>query len=206
MSKSYASLLSLCCVMGAQTARADIFRCVNAEGKQITSDRPIPECQNRGTKVYKNNGTFKTEIAPPMSAEQKKKLAQEAERQRAEQIAEEERKKEERYLTAHYKSEADIEAARRRAVLALEEKRKLSQEQLLSLNQSFTRLQQELSNSKKSSSEYEQLRQRAQDLTQSVLNNQNSIAFYEAEIARINLEYDATLARYRLIVLANRRN
>lgn len=186
--------------MSAQEACADIFRCTNAAGKQITSDRPIPECQNRATKIYKNNGIFKTEVAPPLTPEQKKKLEQDSERRKAEQLAEEEQKREERYLNAHFRSEADIEIARKRAVDALEDKRKLAFEQLNTINQNITQMQVDLNKSKKSSSEYDLLRQRADDLSQSVLNNRMVIAFYDQEILRTHKEYDETLARYKKYV------
>lgn len=192
--------------MSVQEACADIFRCTNAAGKLVTSDKPIAECQNRTTKIYKNNGIFKAEVAPPLTAEQKKKQEQEAERRKAEQLAEEEQKREERYLNAHYRSEADIEIARKRAVEALDDKRRLAFEQLNTINNNITLLQTELNRSKKSSSEYELLRQRAEDLSQSVLNNRTVIAFYDQEIQRTHKEFDATLARYKKYVSANRKS
>lgn len=206
MKKTSFSVFGLFCAMSVQEACADIFRCTNAAGKLVTSDKPIAECQNRTTKIYKNNGIFKAEVAPPLTAEQKKKQEQEAERRKAEQLAEEEQKREERYLNAHYRSEADIEIARKRAVEALDDKRRLAFEQLNTINNNITLLQTELNRSKKSSSEYELLRQRAEDLSQSVLNNRTVIAFYDQEIQRTHKEFDATLARYKKYVSANRKS
>lgn len=205
MKKTSFSVFGLFCAISVQEACADIFRCTNAAGKLITSDKPIPECQNRTTKIYKDNGIFKAEIAPPLTAEQKKKQEQEAERRKAERLVEEEQKREERYLNAHYRSEADIEIARKRAVDALDDKRKLAYEQLNTINNNITLLQTELNRSKKSSSEYELLRQRADDLSQSVLSNRAVIAFYDQEILRTHKEFDATLARYKKYVSANRK-
>lgn len=205
MKKASFSVLSLFCAMSAQEARADIFRCTNAAGKLVTSDKPIPECQNRATKIYKNNGIFKSEVAPPLTPEQKRKQEQEAERRKAEQLAEIELKREERYLNAHFRSEADIEVARKRAVDSLEDKRRLAFEQLNTINHNITLLQVELNKSKKSSSEYELLRQRAEDLSQSVLNNRSVIAFYDQEILRTHKEYDETLARYKKYVSSTRK-
>ncbi len=205
MKKTSFSVLSFFCAMSAQEARADIFRCTNAAGKLVTSDKPIPECQNRATKIYKNNGIFKSEVAPPLTPEQKKKQEQEAERRKAEQLAEIELKREERYLNAHFRSEADIEVARKRAVDSLEDKRRLAFEQLNTINHNITLLQVELNKSKKSSSEYELLRQRAEDLSQSVLNNRSVIAFYDQEILRTHKEYDETLARYKKYVSSTRK-
>lgn len=190
----------LFCVLPFDEAKADIFRCTNAEGKLVTSDRPIPECANRTVKVYKNNGYFKKEIAPPISAEERKRLELEAEKRKAQQLADEERKREERYLLAHYQDENDIQTARKRAVDALLEKKRLANEQLQGLSQIIASLQLELNNSKKSSKEFDSMRQRADDLTASISNSRSAITFYDQEIARTNQEYDQTLQRYRQVV------
>lgn len=200
MEKTSYSLLALFCVFSLNEARADIFRCVNAEGKLVTSDRPIPECANRTVKVYKNNGHFKNEIAPPVSAEEKKRLELEAQKRKAQQLADDERKREERYLLAHYQDEEDIQIARKRAVDALLEKKRLANEQLLGLSQIISSLQGELKNSKKTSKEAESIQQRANDLSTSISNSRNAINFYEQEIVRTNQEYDQTLLRYRQVV------
>nr|WP_314862643.1 hypothetical protein [uncultured Undibacterium sp.] len=198
--KKNSYLLLMLCVMPFDQVRADIFRCVNAQGKSVTSDRPMPECANRTVKVYKNNGNFKNEIAPPMSAEEKKRLELEAEKRKAQQLADDERKREERYLLAHYQEEDDIQTARKRAVDALLEKKRLANEQLQGLSQILASLQLELQNSKKSSKEFDSMRQRADDLTASISNSRNAIMFYDQEIARTNQEYDQTLQRYRQVV------
>lgn len=203
MKKTRFSLFGLLCVISLNEARADIFRCKNAEGKVITSDRPIPECVNRGMKVYSNAGRFKNDIAPPLTPEEKQKNALDAERKRREQIEEQDRKKEERYFLAHYQSEADVEAARKRAVDSFTEKKRLANEQLESLSQLILGLQEELKNSKKTTREFESIRQRADDLSSNVNNTRKSIAFYDQEIERTNKEYEETLRRYRAIV--NRR-
>jgi hypothetical protein len=194
------SLLALFCAVSMNEARADIFRCVNAEGKLVTSDRPLPECANRTVKVYKNNGHFKNEIAPPPSAEEKRRIELEAEKKKAQQLADGERKREERYLLAHYEDEGDIEVARKRAVDALLEKKRLATEQLQGLSQLISSLQSELKNSKKSSKEFDSMRQRADDLNLRITNNRNAISFYDQEIARTNREFDQTLQRYRQVV------
>lgn len=193
------------CLVVLNEARADIYRCTNAQGRVVTSDRPIPECVSRGMKVYSNAGRFKNDVAPPPSAEEKQKNALEAERKKREDFEEQERKKEERYLLAHYQSEADIESARKRAVDSLNEKRGLAKEQLEGLSQLILGLQDELKNSKKTTREFESIRQRADELSTNINNTRNAIAFYEQEIVRTNHDYDETLKRYRTMISRNRR-
>lgn len=189
-----------------EDAGADIFRCTNAQGKVLTSDRPIPECVTRGMKVYSNNGRFKNHILPPQTAEEKQKVAQELARKKNEELEEEERKKEERYMLAHYRNEADVEAARKRAVDVLSEKQRFASEQLEALSQLILGLQEELKKSKKTTQEYDSIRRRADDLSANVSSTRKAIAFYEQEITRTNHEYEETLKRYRAVVSKSRRS
>lgn len=186
-------------------AHADIFRCTTAQGKVVTSDRPIPECISRGMKVYSDAGRFKRNILPPLSAEEKQKIAQEQEQKQKQQAAEEERKREERYLLAHYQNEADVESARKRAVDVLLDKKRLANEQLETFNQVLLGLQAELKASKKTTQEFESIQRRADDLSNNVLSTRKSIAFYDQEIQRTNREYDDTLKRFREVVSRTRR-
>lgn len=205
MEKPIFSIMSLLWVVTMDDACADIFRCTNAQGKVLTSDRPIPECIARGMKVYSNNGRLKNEILPPQTAEEKQKIAQEAERKKQEQLAENERKREERYLLAHYSSEADVESARKRAVEVLNEKKRFATEQLDALSQLILGLQDELKKSKKTTQEFESIRRRADDLSANVNSTRKAIVFYEEEIIRTNREYEDTLNRYRAVVSKSRR-
>jgi hypothetical protein len=184
-------------------AQADIYRCKNAAGQLINSDRPIPECSHTTIKVYDNKGVLKKIINPPLSAEEKKRLEQEQEAKKAQQIAEQERQKEERFLRAHYKSEADIETARKKLLDGVAERKRLALEQLNSLTQTIKQLEQEQHTSKSSSSGYSSLKARAEEISKLILKNQASIRAHEQEVERINQEYDQTLKRYRVVIGGN---
>lgn len=199
------TFLSALCCSSVQEAHADIFRCTTAQGKVVTSDRPIPECISRGMKVYSDAGRFKRNILPPLSAEEKQKIAHEQEQKQKQQAAEEERKREERYLLAHYQSESDVESSRKRAVDVLLDKKRLANEQLETFNQVLLGLQAELKASKKTTQEFESIQRRADDLSNNVLSTRKSIAFYDQEIQRTNREYDETLKRFREVVSRTRR-
>lgn len=205
MEKPIFSIMSLLCLVAIDDASADIFRCTNAQGKVLTSDRPIPECVTRGMKVYSNNGRFKHNVLPPQTAEEKQKVAQELERKKQEELAEEEQKKEERYLLAHYSTESDVEDARKRAVEVLSDKQRFASEQLQALSQLMSSLQDELKKSKKTTQEFDSIKRRADSLSDNVSSTRKSIDFYQQEIERTNREYDETLKRYRAVFAKNRR-
>ncbi len=184
---------------------ADIYRCTNAEGRLVTADRLMPECKNRLVKIYTDRGQFKSEIRPPLTEHEIREKEREQERQRAMELANAEMQKEERYLSAHYRSEADIDIARKRSIEIINGKKRLVEDQLASLTGYITELQGELSNSKKSTVNLQILKDRADEINRSIQKNQELLKLYAQELERTNREYDQTLDRYRLVVSNRRR-
>ncbi len=67
----------------AQAApRAPIYSCVDANGKKLTSDRPIPECLNRDQRVLNADGSPKG-ILPPTPTADERAVAEQLERNAA---------------------------------------------------------------------------------------------------------------------------
>lgn len=105
----------------AQTAAsppsAGYYSCRTAEGRLITSDRPIMECMNREQRVHGPDGTVRRVIEAPLTPEQKK--VREAERQRAEeeQARADENRRRDRTLLSSYSSAESIDLARKRALV-----------------------------------------------------------------------------------------
>lgn len=194
---------SFIAILYSSESKADVYKCVTASGIVITSDRVIPECANRNTKVFKNNGALKTEIAPPLTQEEKKKLAEEKEKKRIAEEAESARQKEERYLLAHYSNEQDIQIARQKAVDVYLEKKNLTSEQLILLNKSLNELTEKLKNTPEGSSSLTLLKARIDDLQLSITKGKISLQTYDAEISQIHKRYDETVKRYRIIIGKN---
>ena len=55
---------SLCCGAGAQ----GIYTCVDAQGRKLSSDRPIPDCNDREQKLLNPSGTVKQRLGPSLTA------------------------------------------------------------------------------------------------------------------------------------------
>jgi hypothetical protein len=57
----------------AQPAAAPtpIYSCTNAAGKKLTSDRPIPECNDREQRVLNSDGSIRTVIGPPPTVDER---------------------------------------------------------------------------------------------------------------------------------------
>lgn len=196
-------LLHFFCIFAmlySATCLADVYTCVTTSGKVITSDRVIPECANRNTKVFKNNGALKKVIAPPLTAEEKQKLADEEARNKANEVAELARQKEEKYLLAHYNSEQDIQIARQKSINNSLERKRLASEQLSILNKSYEDLNEEFKNTPSNSSNMTLLKMRIDKLQSSISKIKISLQTYDNEMLQINQRFDETLSRYRTLI------
>jgi hypothetical protein len=191
---------SLIAFLYASAAKADVYKCVTAAGKVVTSDRVIPECANQRTLVFKNNGALKKEIAPPLTAEEKRKLAEAIERKAALEEAEMTRQKEERFLLAHYKNEQDIQVARKKAIDTYIEKKRLTSEQLVTLKKSYLELDEKIQKTPSGSSNLASLNVRFNELNTSISKAEESLKTYDAEIVNIHKRFDETTERFRIIV------
>lgn len=204
--------LMLCAVLGValviqlSLAHAEIYSCKDAAGRLITSDRPIPECADRPLTVRKNVGQAPREIPRPLTAEERKKAEQEEERRKQELIAEEEQRKQERYLLAHYRNEEDLERDRKEKLAAVREKIRIGDEQIQFVSKLLSELEaQQQQKSKVSPSENTFYQNRANSLKASIQRNQALNKSYEAELGKINEQFDTVLQQYREILAAKKR-
>jgi hypothetical protein len=192
---------TLLCVAGAVLpglAQAQIYMCKDASGRTLTSDKPIPECADRTVREYGKSGNFKREIAPPQTAEEKRKLEEEAQRAKAEDAAKKERARADNALLARYHTEADIDTARKRALSNTEEQKR---REIAALAKSEEQLKQALAeietyNKKKAKPPVEVTR-KADDLQGKIAISKKRIQDQDADISRINANFDETLKRFK---------
>jgi len=95
---------------------AQIFTCTNAAGKKLTSDRPIPECNDREQRVLNGDGSVRRVQGPVLTADERS----EAEAREREATANAARKLEairgDRNLLARFPNEAAHRKAREAAL------------------------------------------------------------------------------------------
>jgi len=107
------------CVLAQNKADSAIssgyYSCRDANGRLLTSDRPIMECMNREQKVHGNDGTVRRVIEAPLTPEQKRQREEEKQRQEAEQERAEQAHRRDQILLSSYSSVAAIEQAQARA-------------------------------------------------------------------------------------------
>lgn len=118
----------------AQTAPpAQIFTCTNAAGKKLTSDRPIPECNDREQRVLNADGSVKRVQGPVQTADERTESearaqkAALAESQRLEAI------RRDRNLLARFPNEAAHRKARMAALDDVKGSLRISEARLAAL-------------------------------------------------------------------------
>ncbi len=97
---------------GAALAQPRIYSCIDAQGRRLTADRPIPECLDREQLEYGSSGIVRGRLPPAMSpreraAQEERKRHEEEESQRAA-----ERRRQDLSLLQRFPDEASHERAR----------------------------------------------------------------------------------------------
>lgn len=134
------ALPALLAATGACAQAQAIYTCVDAQGRRLTSDRPILACIDREQKQLNPSGTVRRRIAPaPTAAEQAQLDAQamEAARERS-RLADEKRR--DRALLARF-PHRDSHERERRAALSVVEAREEKQRINARFDQELARLE-----------------------------------------------------------------
>ncbi len=186
----------------AQTQTAGIYTCVDARGRKLTSDRPIPECTDREQKVLNPSGTVKAKVGPTLTAlertevEAKERLALEEQARRAEE------KRRDRALLLRYPNKAVHDAERAEAITQISVVKKAALTRVEELTRQRAAVSAEMEFYKKDTSKAPpSLRRQVDDITQSLAVQGRFIADQEGEIGRVNARFDEELARLKQLWL-----
>ena len=186
----------------AQTQTAGIYTCVDARGRKLTSDRPIPECTDREQKVLNPSGTVKAKVGPTLTAlertevEAKERLALE------EQARRNEEKRRDRALLLRYPNKAVHDAERAEAIAQISVVKKAALTRVEELTRQRAAVGAEMEFYKKDTSKAPpSVRRQMDDITQSLAVQGRFIADQEGEIGRVNARFDEELARLKQLWL-----
>lgn len=97
-------LASLGATTWAQTAPPEIYSCVDAKGRRLTSDRPIAECIDREQKLLNPSGTVKGKVGPSLTAQERSDIEVKEKAALEEQARLAEEKRRDRALLVRYPS------------------------------------------------------------------------------------------------------
>ena len=192
-------MLGLASAVWAQNAPVQgIYTCVDAQGRKLTSDRPIPECNDREQKVLNPSGTVKQKIGPSLTAVER--AAQEAkEKQELEErnrIAEEHRR--DKALLSRYPNRAAHDKERNEALAQISAVSKAASTRLIELGAQRKKLDDEMEFYKKNPNKApEYLRRQVEENTQSAAVQKRFIADQDDEVRRLTGRFDDELTRLR---------
>lgn len=178
------------------TKTGSIYSCVDANGKRLTSDRPIPECTARDQRLLNSDGSVKQVLPPSMTADER--AAYEA-RQQEEALARAQQReavRRDRNLLQRFPNEAAHHKAREASLDDTRKSLKISESRLEALEKDRKPLMDE--------SEFYVGKQLPLKLKQAIDANdasaeaqRNLIQNQKAEQVRINKLYDDELERLR---------
>lgn len=178
----------------AVAATNGIYTCVDARGRRLTSDRPIPDCSDREQRVLNQDGSVRRVVPPTLTPEERAEREAAERRAALERAARADAARRDRNLMSRYPDEASHRKAREAALEPVRQAMRSSDKRLAELSAERRKLDDE--------AEFYAGRSLPMALKQRVDANDAGAAALraatrtqEAELARINALYDAELAR-----------
>ncbi len=193
----------------AQTAAPtpDIYTCIDAKGRKLTSDRKIPECTDREQKVLNPSGTLKNRVGPALTAQEREQLEAKNRALQKESLRQEEEKKRNRALLARYPN-ADAHQKERLEALGQISLVKLAAVKRVSdLQAERAKLLEEMAfYAKDTSRAPANLRQHLETVTQALEVQTRFMADKDQEMARTNARFEEELLRLQPLWRMNAAN
>lgn len=186
-------------VAWAQHGGSGIYTCVDAKGRRLTSDRPIPECLDREQKQLNASGTVRR-VVPPSMTPAERAAAQERERQANEEKQRQaDEKRRQKALLARYPDQARHDAERAKALQAVEDVIASARHRIVELQAERRKLDTEAEFYKDRSKWPLKLRRQVEDNDQQTAAQQRFIAAQEEEKRRIDAQFDQELAQLKVL-------
>ncbi len=190
---AFASLL-----LATPLAWAQIFTCVDASGRRLTSDRPIPECLSKEQKELNPSGTVRRVVKPVLTAEEQRIADQKLKEETEERARQEEERRKNRALLSRYPNKAAHDKERTEALAQVDEVIKAAQKRIGELAEQRKKINEELEFYRKDPSKLPPaLRRQLEDNERSVVVQRRFIGDQDDEKRRLNARFDEELDRLR---------
>ena len=175
-----------------------IYTCTDAKGRKITSDRPIPECNDRTQNEISPSGTVRRVIGPALTAQERAALEDKEKAATESRIAASEDKRRERALLLRYPNRQAHDAERTLALTQVEEGSKVAGKKMLELAEQRKRLNLELEFYKKDASKTPPpLKRRVEENDSNVELQKRFMADQDGERRRVNQRFDEELVKLK---------
>jgi len=175
-----------------------IYTCVDSQGRKLTSDRPIPDCNDREQKVLNPSGTVKQKLGPNMTAAERAQQEAREKQQQEEQNRLNEERRRDRALMIRYPNKASHDKERTEALEQIDAVTKAAETRLKDLHAQRKTLDDEMEFYKKDPSKAPQnLKRQLEDNKRNVESQKAFIANQDNESRRVNDRFDQELVRLR---------
>ena len=111
------ALATMCASGWAQTS--GVYTCIDAKGRKLTADRPIPECTDREQKILNPSGTVKAKVGPTLTAQERADLEAKEKREMEERNRTADEKRRDRALLIRYPNKAIHDQERQEAMMQI---------------------------------------------------------------------------------------
>ena len=182
----------------AQASAQAIFTCVDAKGRRLTADRPIPECMDREQRELTPGGIVKRKHGPVLTAEERAAEEEKSRKAVEERNRQAEEKKRERALLTRYPDRAAHDKERSMAVAVLDEAIATARKNSDQLLAQRKRLDSDLEFYKDDPSKVPaKLKKQIEENQQHVEAQKRFIANQDSEKQRLNARFDEELGKLK---------
>lgn len=183
-------------VMAQPSGKMGIYSCIDASGRRITADRPIPQCADREQRMLSPSGVERGRLGPALTEAE---MAERLELRRNEQLQQQrlqEQRRRDAVLLARYPERSLHDAARRDALSQMEEMQLLARKRLQELDKEKLELDQELQFYQQDPNKLPaRLKAAFQAIENAQIEQRALITAQTNEVQRIHSRFDADLQR-----------
>jgi hypothetical protein len=175
-----------------------IYTCTDAQGRKLTSDRPISACNDREQVVLNPSGTVKSRIAPALTAQERSELEAKRKLELEERARQNEEKRRDKALLIRYPNQSVHDKERQEALTQVGVVRHAVESRMEELLRQQAALTTEFEFYVKDPSKAPpSLRRQSEDLSQSLIVQRRFVSDLDAETRRINARFDEELVRLK---------
>jgi hypothetical protein len=187
----------------APSAQPEIYSCVDAKGRRLTSDRPIAECIDREQKLLNPSGTVKGKVGPSLTAQERADIEVKEKAALEEQARLAEEKRRDRALLVRYPNKTVHDQERALAIEQISVVKQAALNRVKELEAQRRAVMDEMEFYKKDPRRAPpSVRRQVEEVTQSLSVQARFIADQDAEIKRVNTRFDEELVRLKQLWVA----
>lgn len=181
-------------------AQAGIYTCVDAQGRKLTSDRPIAACTDRDQKELTSSGTVKRVVKPVPTADEAARIEAQKKKEEEEQTRLNEQKRRDRAMLARYPNRTAHDEERTESLAQVDAVMAAAKRRIDELFAQRKKIDVELEFYKADPTKIPQgLRRQIDENTEAIDVQRRFIRGQEEEKKRINQRFNEELARLNVL-------